>query len=152
MMDPLNGSMAQIQLKRILNIPIEHNWHEIRIACIWGPAKNKVHFSKTLLVSHKMDRAHPRIIPANHTSLNKQLTSTPCTQQISEPFEQPFMFCFDFTQKVYISRNSRDGIRLISDVDVDTTSMNPYQPLPFHILSFARVTLTRRSLQDWSRF
>ena len=29
---------------------LEHNWHEIWIACIWGPAKNKVHFSKTLIV------------------------------------------------------------------------------------------------------
>ena len=29
---------------------LEHNWHEIWIACIWGPTKNKVHFSKTLIV------------------------------------------------------------------------------------------------------
>ena len=29
---------------------LEHNWHEIWIACIRGPAKNKVHFSKTLIV------------------------------------------------------------------------------------------------------
>ena len=29
---------------------LEHNWHEIWIACIWGPAKNKVHFSKPLIV------------------------------------------------------------------------------------------------------
>ena len=28
---------------------LEHNWHEIWIACIWGPDKNKVHFSKTLI-------------------------------------------------------------------------------------------------------
>ena len=29
---------------------LELNWHEIWIACIWDPAKNKVHFSKTLIV------------------------------------------------------------------------------------------------------
>ena len=29
---------------------LEHNWYEIWRACIWGPAKNKVHFSKTLIV------------------------------------------------------------------------------------------------------
>ena len=29
------------------------------------------------------------------------------------------------------------SIRLISVVDVDITPMNPYQPIPFHILSLA---------------
>ena len=32
---------------------------------------------------------------------------------------------------------SRLCVRLISVVDVVITPMNPYQPIPFHILSFA---------------
>ena len=35
------------------------------------------------------------------------------------------------------SRTHHSDTRLISVVDVVITPMNPYQPIPFHILSFA---------------
>ena len=31
--------------------------------------------------------------------------------------------------------------RLVSVVDVDIAPMNPYQPLPFYILSYANITV-----------
>ena len=57
--------------KESLISTLEHNWHDIWIACIWGPAKNKVHFCRTLKFFSLKGSAHPRIIPLicnSHTS------------------------------------------------------------------------------------
>ena len=40
-----------------------HNWHEIWIAYIWGPAKNKVHFSRTIIVFSQNGLGLSQVIP-----------------------------------------------------------------------------------------
>ena len=49
---PFEISMAPLQSlmgPRILNIYIlEHNWHDLWIAYIWGPAKNNVHLAEII--------------------------------------------------------------------------------------------------------
>ena len=56
---------------------LEHNWHEIWITCIWGPAENKVYFKKKITVFSQMDPAHPRMNPARPNMTEKLLTQGP---------------------------------------------------------------------------
>ena len=111
--------------KKSLISTLEHNWHEIWIACIWGPAKNKVHFSKTLTVSHKMDPAHPR--------MNPELCQTDWTQ-IRPNFLSGLTFCQTWSGfKLFAKIISRSHWQVKSEGDYEYMYASMHLSYPIHV-------------------
>ena len=69
---------------------LEQNWHEIWIAYIWGPAKNKVHFSKTLIQGEILWSSDVLCLLVNQQYLNHWMEFHQTSQErfVGAPFSK----------------------------------------------------------------